>query len=125
MRAVWSYWRKPHRAGQCHAWPSELHHALSWSLSLQEARKHYSDTWIYTDDEGARLLVDQLQLPFAHVHTDLNALRRRNPGWWTLGKLHTCRLQTEPFVHLDYDAFLWLPLPEDLLVADVFAQNPR
>ena len=124
MRAVWSFWSKPYRAGQCHAWLSEFHHALAWSLSVQEASKHYSDTWLYTDDEGARLLVDQLGLPFVHVCTDLNTLDDHDPGWWALGKLHTYRLQDEPFIHIDADAFLWLPLPERLLQADILAQNP-
>ena len=67
------------------------------------------------------MLVDELRLPFVHVHTELNALREQDPGWWALGKLHTYGLQTEPFVHVDYDAFMWLPLPEQLLHADVIA----
>jgi len=125
MRAVWSFWSKPHRAGRCQAWPSEFHHALAWSLSVQEASRHYSDTWLYTDDDGARLLVDDLRLPFAQIRTDLNALAEFDPGWWTLGKIYTSRLQTEPFMHVDADVFLWLPLPERLERADVFAQNPE
>lgn len=74
MRAVCSFWSKPYRAGRSHPWSSEFHHALAWSLSLQEASRHYPDTWLYTDDDGARLLVDGLGLPFAHVSTGLNAL---------------------------------------------------
>jgi hypothetical protein len=92
---------------------------------VQEASRHYPDTWLYTDDDGARLLVDGLGLPFAHVCTDLNALAHYDPGWWALGKLSTYRLQTAPFVHLDADVFLWLPLPERLAYAAVFAQNPE
>lgn len=106
MRAVWSFWSKPHRTSRHYYWFSEFHHALAWSLSVQEARKHYPDTWLYTDDAGARLLVDKLQLPFAHVCTDLNALDGYAPGWWALSKLYAYRQQTEPFVHLDYDVFL-------------------
>jgi len=125
LRAVWSFWSKPHRAGRRQAWPSEFHHALAWSLSVQEASQHYPDTWLYTDDDGARLLVDDLRLPFAHVRTDLNALADHDSGLWALGKLHTYRRQTEPFIHLYFDVFLWLPLPERLTRAGVFAQHPE
>lgn len=99
--------------------------ALTWSLSVQEAGRHYSDTWLYTDDDGARLLVERLGLRFAHVRTDLNALAGYDPQWWTLGKLHTLRLQTEPFFHIDGDVFLWRPLPEKLLASEVFGQHPN
>lgn len=123
MRAVWSFWSKPYRAGQYHSWLTEFHHALAWSLSVQEASKHYSDTWLYTDDDGARLLVDNLGLPFAHVNLGLNALAGSDPGGWNLGKMLTYKQQNEPFVHLDYDVFLWLPLPKRLTDADMFAEK--
>ncbi|MEA3278427.1 MAG: DUF6734 family protein [Pseudomonadota bacterium] len=125
MRAVWSFWSAPHRERGRWAWPSELHHALSWSLSLQEARRHYPDTWLYTDDAGADYLVEGLGLRFAHVSTELNALADNDPGWWALGKLHAYRAQSEPFIHIDSDVFLWLPLPESVSSSDVFAQNPE
>lgn len=123
MRAVWSFWSKPYPAHR--HWPSDFHYALSWSLSVREASQHYPDTWLYTDDDGARFLVDTLGLSFAHVCTDLNALAAYDPDWWALGKIHTYRLQEEPFIHLDNDVFLWLPLPESLVHAALFAQNPE
>lgn len=123
MRAVWSFWSKPYPA---HAhWPSEFDYLLSWALSVQEASRHYPDTWLYTDDKGARYLVDMLGLSFKHVRTDLNSLADHDPDWWALGKIHTYRLQDKPFIHLDNDVFLWLPLPEALLQADVVAQDPE
>jgi hypothetical protein len=125
MRAVWSFWSKPHYSGLRHSWIKEFHHVLAWSLSVQEASKHYPDTWLYTDTAGARLLVEKLQLPFARVCTSLDKLDKYDPRWWSLGKLHTYRLQKEPFVHIDCDVFLWLPLPDWLTSADVFSQNPE
>jgi hypothetical protein len=125
MRAVWSFWSKPYYEDFRHCWIKPFHHALAWSLSLQEASKHYPDTWLYTDTNGARLLVDRLQLPFANVCTSLDALDTYDSQWWALGKLHTYRLQQSPFVHIDNDVFLWLPLPAWLTTADVFSQNPE
>lgn len=123
MRAVWSFWSKPYLAHRHTTWPSEKHHLLSWVLSVETARQHYPDTLLVTDNAGAQLLVDGLGLQFSHVSTELNALAQHDPDWWTLGKLYTYHLQTEPFVHLDSDLFLWKRLPARLERADVFAQN--
>jgi hypothetical protein len=125
MRAVWSFWTKPFRLHHRSVWPSERHHLLAWVLSVETARRHYPDTMLCTDDDGARLLVDRLGLEFAHVSTALNALAGHDPGWWALGKIYAYRAQTGPFVHLDNDVFLWQPLPERLFSALVFAQNPE
>jgi hypothetical protein len=125
MKAVWSFWTKPYVAHRRSSWPSDKHHWLAWVLSVETAKQHYPETWLVTDDAGARMLVDGLGLQFAHVSTDLNALAQHDPDWWALGKIYAYRLQTEPFVHLDADAFLWKRLPQRLESADVFAQNPE
>ena len=125
MNAVWSFWTKPYFAERRSTWHREWHHWLAWGLSVYAARQHYPQTRLVTDDAGARLLVDQLQLPFEHVSTSLNALKSHDPGWWALGKIAAYREQEEPFVHIDTDVFLWQPLPERLAQADLFAQNPE
>jgi hypothetical protein len=124
MNVIWSFWSKPFDAHHRHAWPSEFHHLLSWVLSLETAKLHYGHTWLYTDDAGARRLVDELGLRFTHISTALNALADHDADWWTLGKVFTYSLQTEPFVHVDSDVYLWKPLPARLARAAVFAQNP-
>lgn len=124
MRAVWSFWTKPWRAHAGWMWQSEKHHLLAWILSFENARRHYPETALVTDDFGAELLVERLGLPFTHVSTELNALAQSDPGFWMLGKLYAYRVQTEPFVHLDTDTFLWKRLPPEVERAPVFAQNP-
>lgn len=69
------------------------------------------------------MLVDGVGLDFDEVHTSLSVLDRHNQEWWALGKLCACRAQTEPFVHIDNDVFLWQPRPHDVAAASVFAQN--
>src|SRR5262249_1555570 len=125
MKAVWSFWTKPFEAHHHSVWPSAKHHLLAWVLSLETARQHYPDTWLITDDAGAGMLVDGIGLQFTHVSTELNALADNNPDWWNLGKIYAYYLQTEPFVHIDSDVFLWKRLPANLERADVFAQNPN
>ncbi|MDQ1427228.1 MAG: hypothetical protein QOK39_704 [Acidimicrobiaceae bacterium] len=86
---------------------------------------HYRPAVLHTDDAGARLLVDGVGLEFDEVHTTINALRDEDPGWWALGKLHTYREQSAPFVHVDSDVFLWKALDPVVASAPVFAQNPE
>lgn len=123
MRAIWSYWSKPFRNGRRSAWASDLHHLLSWVLSVETAREHYRDTALITDDEGVRMLVDGLGLRFSEVSTELNELHDHDPAWWSIGKIYAYRLQTKPFIHIDSDVYLWKRLNPLLESADVFAQN--
>jgi hypothetical protein len=125
MRAVWSYWSVPYRDRRGFSWRQERTHALSWILSVELARRHFTTTALHTDDDGARFLIDQLGLPFDHVSNSLNALRDQDPDWWMLGKLRTYADQREPFVHIDSDAYLFKPLPERILSAPLLAQNPE
>jgi hypothetical protein len=125
MRAVWSFWTKPFKAHHNRVWLTEKHHLFAWILSVETARRRYSNISLFTDDEGASLLVENLGLNFTYVSTELNALQDADPNWWVLGKLWTYRAQTEPYVHIDSDVFLWKCLPTDVERADVFAQNPE
>jgi hypothetical protein len=123
MRSVWSFWSKPFQTYYGNVWCKPLHHLLAWGLSVRAASKHYPETVLVTDIPGKDLLVDRLGLPFVHVSTELEQLNDADPGWWALGKLVAYSLQTQPFVHLDADVFLWKPLPRHLLRASVFTQN--
>jgi hypothetical protein len=125
MNAIWSFWTKPYQAERRLSWHREWHHWLAWGLSLYAARQHYPHTRLVTDDEGARILIDQLQLPFENVSTALNGIANENPNWWALGKIEAYRRQRTPFVHIDTDVFLWKRLRPELENADVFAQNPE
>jgi hypothetical protein len=124
MNAVWSFWSKPFFAFHKHAWASEKHHLLSCILSFQTARKHFHKTALFTDEKGARMLIEGLGLEFDTVSTELNALRNHDPKWWALGKLYTYRLQTEPFIHIDSDVFFWKLFPVNS-EATLWAQNPE
>ena len=125
MRAVWSFWSRPYYA-DCHRlWVSDKHHWLAWMLSVETASRHYPDTALYTDSDGARLLVDALQLPFRRVSTMLDALGDRDVAWWNLGKLYAYQDQEESFLHIDSDVFLWRPLPPEIAGGAVIVQNPE
>jgi hypothetical protein len=123
VRAVWSFWSKPFAAHRNRVWGSEKHHLLSWVLSTEMAGRHYRPCVLVTDSAGARLLVDRIGLAFDEVHTTLDAIAGADPSWWALGKLYAYRAQTERFVHIDSDVYLFKALPQELESAPVFAQN--
>ena len=125
MRAVWSFWSAPYVTHYRHAWVRPLDHLLSWVVSVQAARFHYADAVLVTDTPGRQFLVEQLELPFTEVSTELDDLRGEDPDWWMLGKLVAYSQQTVPFVHIDSDVFLWNALPAHVAMAPVFAQNPE
>ena len=124
-RAVWSFWTAPYESFFHRRWASERFHRLSWALSVLTARRHFVSTALVTDDSGARLLVDDLGLPFDDVSTSLGRIRHADPRWWILGKLVAYREQQAPFLHIDGDVYLFKALPERLMSADLVAQNPE
>jgi hypothetical protein len=71
------------------------------------------------------MLVNGIGLEFNVVSAELNALEPYDPEWWILGKLWAYRLQTEPFIHIDSDVFLWEALPDTVTSSPVFTQNPE
>ncbi len=125
MRAVWSFWSRPVRAGTGPGWREPVHHLLAWGLSVRLASAHYPDTMLVTDTPGRSLLVDELGLSFSEVSTALDDLADADPRLWILGKLVAYGRQDRAFVHLDTDVFLWRPLPAALVAAPVFAQHPE
>jgi hypothetical protein len=94
-------------------------------LSLETAKKHYPKTALFTDSLGAQILLDKLELEFDQISTELDALDNHDPEWWALGKVYTYRAQTEPFLHIDSDVFLWNSLSESMVSAPLLAQNPE
>jgi hypothetical protein len=123
LKAVWSLWTLPYRHHNLSRWLSQKYEWLSWILSVETYQQHFNKSTLYTDDAGAKILIDELGLEFSYVSTCLNSLKSEDPSLWALGKIYTYQLQTEPFVHIDSDVFLWKPLPKRLLEASLFAQN--
>ena len=106
-------------------WGTSANFLYSWVISLENAKKIYPRTELYTDDEGKELLINKLGLVFSGVYTTLNALKDHDADFWATGKLYTYRQQNEPFIHLDNDVFFWKRLPDRLNAADIIVQNPE
>jgi hypothetical protein len=123
--AIWSYWSAPGGRQHSARWSSSFHHLLSWAISTSAEGLRNSTKVLYTDSEGARLLVDEMALPFDEVRCVFDVLPLELSRFWALGKLCAYRQHSEPFVHLDSDVYLWKPLPARLEAAALFSQNPE
>lgn len=105
-------------------WLSCEYHWMSWALSCLQAKSIFGSVDLVTDKAGKEILVDLLGLPYNNVSTALQTtLNDYHPSLWALAKIYTYSIQTEPFLHLDGDVFLWQKPNQDLLNAQLIAQN--
>jgi len=93
-------------------------------LSVLASRRHFKRTLLVTDTRGAAWAARELPGLFDHVSTALDSLPATLARIWALGKLAAAAQMDAPFVHLDFDAFLWSPLPARMLEAAVCAERP-
>jgi len=128
MKIVLSFWSKPALAFNeplarfASGWLRPEWHWYSWLWSAHTAMRSYGRVDLITDDEGKRLLVDELALPVSNVELSLQGIEA-HPGLWTYGKLVTYSLQREPFLHIDADVYLWERFPAEILSAPIVVQN--
>jgi hypothetical protein len=125
-KAVYSFYSHPFRSRPGYAGFTTLEDFLNaWTLSVNLAWMHFDEVELVTDNYGKTLLVNRLNLPFTSVIDVLDVVvpEHIKDLYWTFGKLWAYYLQEEPFIHIDYDVFLWKKLPEKILTAPMFGQN--
>jgi hypothetical protein len=118
MRAIFTQWSAPsnnniHEGDNYSGFPSFEIFLWSWVCSVTLAKKHFDQVELYCDTSAKQILVDQLQLPFDKVHITLDG-KDKYKNIWAYGKIDTYIRQTEPFVHLDADLFLYKKLNKEL-----------
>ena len=97
-------------------------HLMSWALSSLQITRYFDIAELVTDNIGAELAIDKLQLPYTHINTDLETVKK-DSYLWVSNKLYTYSIQQEPFVHLDTDAYFFNHIDPKLLTAPLVAQN--
>jgi len=125
-KAVYSFYSYPFRTRPGFAGFTTLEDFLNaWTLSVHLALRYFDEVELVTDNYGKAMLVDCLNLPFTKVKNELDAVVPEHVKdlYWTFGKLWAYYLQEEPFIHIDYDVFLWNKLPDRILTAPMFGQN--
>ena len=122
MKAVFSFGTMFLTTQNAHGgFPDAEAWGCSCVLSVLLARQHLGRVELFADARGAAFLAD-LALPFDAIHPAFESFAYP-PQLWMAMKLQTYRRQTEPFVHLDFDAYLWAPLPARLSGAGLIAQS--
>lgn len=106
-----------------YGWYSYKHHWLSWMLSCKQLVKYHKEVELYTDKFGYEILIEKLQLPYTKVYIVLDELNHYNKNLWAIAKIRTFQLQTEPFIHVDGDVFVWESLTDKFKNSNLVTQN--
>lgn len=129
MKIVHSYYTKPWKHSKAFAasntfgWLTRDYHYFSWTLTSLQYLKHFGNIHLVTDKAGKELLIDTLKLPYSSVSLDLEYFEPFHPDLWIHSKLYVYSMQTEPFLHVDGDAFIWKRFDEAVMRAPFIACN--
>lgn len=104
-------------------WCKKIYFYASWALSCLRLAKMYDDVELYTDSYGKHILYEMLELPYTNVSTDLECLDSLNHNLWAFGKIYTYSLQSQPFLHVDSDVYMWKKFDDRIMSADVVGQS--
>ncbi|NME66798.1 DUF6734 family protein [Flammeovirga aprica] len=124
MIGIQSFWTKPYSNNKDHnlSWNDRKYFYISWILSNHLINQKFSSTELVTDTLGKHLLIDILKLKYNKVSTDLDIIPY-DTKYWTFGKIVTFSKQNKPFIHIDYDAFLFkennFSFKEDICVQNI------
>lgn len=89
------------------------------ALSAASISKHFENFVLITDDAGKEM-AEACALPYKEI-VSVGPEFKAIPDYWIESKIHAYAETNEPFIHFDTDLFLWEPLPEEYLKAEVFA----
>jgi len=104
-------------------WYSYKFNWMSWILSCHQLVKYHTDVELYTDSFGYEILIKKLKLPYTKVHVVLDELNHYHKDLWAIAKIRTFQLQTEPFIHVDGDVFVWESLTDKYKDSNLVTQN--
>ena len=128
---IQSLWTKPFWVTYCGTkekratagWPHRSLNYYSWALSCLQLRKFYNDVELFTDSIGSEILIEKMKLPYTKVHIVLDESDEKSEKLWAIGKLHTYKIQSQPFLHVDSDVFIWKPFDENLMQSPLIAES--
>lgn len=134
--AVYSIWTKPQQSGTesnykpTSGFPDMECFLNSWALSVRQARRYFKKVLLFTDELGKKLLCDETGIfkeeevsTIFETYEDFMPMKDMTKELWSYGKMIVYSQMNEPFVHLDYDAFMFKPLRDEMKHAKVVAQS--
>lgn len=129
MKIIHSFWSRPSLAKFNDfekvdgGWINAKYHLMSWALSCLLVKRHYEEIELVTDNHGAKLLIDSLDLPYTKINLTLDNINKYSPKLWALGKIHAYLDQKDPFIHIDGDVFIWEKFSNEIENGKLIAQN--
>lgn len=119
MKIIQSFWSKPsfhsvqnyNNARKFGGWLNFKYFLISSAFSCLSIREQHKKISLYTDSNGSGLFIDLLNLPYDDVSLCLDELESEDHKLWILGKMMAIRLQSQPFIHVDNDVYLWQNFP--------------
>lgn len=121
-RAIYSLWLEPHHNLNV-GFNSEEALIECMALSLHYSKKWFNEVALITTTSGKNL-VTKYNLPFDKITTDLDqGMAGIDLKHWAMGKIYACKIQREPFIHIDFDVILFSKLPDALLQKDAVFQS--
>jgi hypothetical protein len=116
MKIYHSYWEGGYRSMDSHTY--NMH-----KLSVLTALKNYGNIHLITTRKGKEYLGD---LPYTSIEFFEENINTDYWRIWAISKLYAYKQiikKNEPFLHIDYDVFLFKKLPERILKAGTIFQN--
>jgi hypothetical protein len=124
MKIIQSFWTgNQNDFTNPHGWCDYKYNWISWILSSHQLVKFHKEVELYTDTFGYEILINKLHLPYTKVNIVLDELNHFHKDLWAVAKLKTFQLQTEPFLHVDGDVFVWESLTEKFKDSNLVVQN--
>lgn len=121
-KVIYSQWSKPAK-DECVGFNSKEAFADCAELSILHSKKWFEKVELVTDEKGYKFLIEDLQLPFTDVTVKLDNINHMDKVHWALGKIEACTMQTEPFMHQDFDVIWFKQPPKKLLKSKLAFQN--
>lgn len=114
MRVIFS-WKETNE----NPYRNKLEEAFFMFYSVKSWSKFYK-TELYTDEYGRYKLQEVLGLPFNKVFSNLPEYPEMP---WNFSKFYAIKEQKGPFIHVDFDTFIFGPLDNKLFFNDGIAQS--
>ena len=121
-KAVFSYFNPDESFGNTCGFSKFSDFLFTTTLAIFCASRHFKEVQFISSDWGIDV-IKQLGLPITSYSNKLNELKTIPREFWAYGKILAYNEQTQPFVHLDNDVFLWDPLPDRILKARLCFQS--
>lgn len=111
MNAIQSLWTKPEKYSCSYNSLEDMLDSMELSVITIKQLKQFEKIKFYTDTKGFKL-TERIHKYYDEIIVCLNDIDWCYDYNWAYAKLYVYNLQTEPFVHIDNDVYIFNKLPQ-------------